>query len=241
MPPKAKVSPARALPNNPAFTSASPSRTQIRILCSQERSNELYDLGPGPIKIVGGFGGWEEVEIPGQEAVTDFNSGENLKLAINLMLDGHDKNDSQDGKYERLLRLGRDFDEGRESPVIQIFGAAMPPATSGRHYIITNLSSDDDDNVILSSGAKRTRQPVLVEVSEFTGGRRLRFLPKKKKKPATGGTQVPPSHYTVKEDDTLFSIALKFYGDRNQWKEIADINNIRDPRKLKVGTKIKLP
>jgi nucleoid-associated protein YgaU len=50
-----------------------------------------------------------------------------------------------------------------------------------------------------------------------------------------------PKFYVVKKGDTLQSIAEKFYGKASYWRGIADVNNIRDPRKLKVGTKLTLP
>lgn len=50
-----------------------------------------------------------------------------------------------------------------------------------------------------------------------------------------------PKFYVVKKGDTLQSIAERFYGKASYWRGIADVNNIRDPRKLKVGLKLTLP
>lgn len=47
--------------------------------------------------------------------------------------------------------------------------------------------------------------------------------------------------YVVKKGDTLWKIADKFYGDGNKWKKIADANKIKDPRKLGVGKKLRIP
>lgn len=69
--------------------------------------------------------------------------------------------------------------------------------------------------------------------------------------PVSGGTSTSggsskggkaiPRYYTVKKGDTLKSIALKFYKDATMWKPIADLNKIKDPKKIKVGTKLRLP
>lgn len=56
--------------------------------------------------------------------------------------------------------------------------------------------------------------------------------------PVTGGVAVPPAApparrtYQVKRGDTLWAIAVRFYGNGRRWPEIADANAIRDPRKM---------
>lgn len=50
-----------------------------------------------------------------------------------------------------------------------------------------------------------------------------------------------PSSYVVKKNDTLWDLADKKLGDGSRWKEIAKLNKISDPRKLQIGTKLKMP
>jgi hypothetical protein len=47
--------------------------------------------------------------------------------------------------------------------------------------------------------------------------------------------------YTVVAGDTLPSIAEKELGDRRRWTEIADLNRITDPSKIKPGLQLLLP
>jgi nucleoid-associated protein YgaU len=47
--------------------------------------------------------------------------------------------------------------------------------------------------------------------------------------------------YTVKSGDTLSKIAKRFYGDINDYKQIAAANGIDNPDLIKVGQEIKLP
>lgn len=49
------------------------------------------------------------------------------------------------------------------------------------------------------------------------------------------------SNYTVKEGDTLGTIAEKFYGGGDLWVEIAKVNNLTDPNLLEVGMILKIP
>ena len=46
--------------------------------------------------------------------------------------------------------------------------------------------------------------------------------------------RVTPRTYTVKQGDTLWDIACRFYGDGTKWGAIAAKNGVADPRKLQV-------
>ena len=51
----------------------------------------------------------------------------------------------------------------------------------------------------------------------------------------------PGGSYTVKSGDTLGKIASLFLGDAGRWGEIAKLNDISDPRKIRVGQVLQLP
>lgn len=69
--------------------------------------------------------------------------------------------------------------------------------------------------------------------------------------PITGGVSPPPSTtppaaapartYVVKKGDTLYAISIKYYGTGAKWRTIADANGIKDPRKLQIGTRLRIP
>lgn len=68
--------------------------------------------------------------------------------------------------------------------------------------------------------------------------------------PPAPGTNLPPAapplpaaprRYTVVSGDTLWGIAVRFYGDGNQWRRIADTNRITDPRAVRIGTVLTIP
>ena len=52
---------------------------------------------------------------------------------------------------------------------------------------------------------------------------------------------VQNSSYTVQRKDTLWSIAMRFYGDGKRWQEIAQANGISDPSRLPVGATLVIP
>lgn len=50
-----------------------------------------------------------------------------------------------------------------------------------------------------------------------------------------------PGKYTVKEGDTLFVIAEKYYADGYQYPEIAKANNLTNPDQIEVGQVLQIP
>lgn len=94
-----------------------------------------------------------------------------------------------------------------------------------------------------------------VNVGPLSGGKK-----KKKKKHGGGGggkggnggkddrANAPGSRsknttqrHTVARGETLSGIALLYYGDPTGWRPIAQASGIRDPRKLRVGTRLTIP
>lgn len=50
-----------------------------------------------------------------------------------------------------------------------------------------------------------------------------------------------PGKYTVKEGDTLFLVAQKYYDDGYKYSEIASANKLNDPNRLEVGQELEIP
>ena len=50
-----------------------------------------------------------------------------------------------------------------------------------------------------------------------------------------------PRTYTIKDGDTLWSIAQRMYGDGQRWVDIVRANPGLEPKKLRVGQEITLP
>lgn len=50
-----------------------------------------------------------------------------------------------------------------------------------------------------------------------------------------------PGKYTVKEGDTLFSVAEKYFADGYQYPEIAKANNLTNPDQIETGQILQIP
>lgn len=106
--------------------------------------------------------------------------------------------------------------------------------------IKTQLRTPDTNEIAVATADIQLTQAsdVSIRVGPITGG-----VP-----PSSGsGNGVAPgtqtySTYTIKSaSDTLWAIASRFLGSGARWKEIASLNNITDPRKIRVGQTIKIP
>jgi LysM repeat protein len=51
----------------------------------------------------------------------------------------------------------------------------------------------------------------------------------------------PGAMYVVKSGDSLSKIAKSYYGNVNDYKKIAEANNIADPDKIEAGQQLKIP
>ena len=58
----------------------------------------------------------------------------------------------------------------------------------------------------------------------------------KKKKKKSGGRI-----YVVKRGDTLWDLAVRFYGSGLKWRRIADANGVKNPRLLQIGKRLRIP
>lgn len=47
--------------------------------------------------------------------------------------------------------------------------------------------------------------------------------------------------HVVKEGESLALVAIRELDDHSRWREIADLNAIRDPRRLEAGQELVLP
>lgn len=68
--------------------------------------------------------------------------------------------------------------------------------------------------------------------------------------PVSGGVKPAPSKatpapktrtYIVKRGDTLSKISIKYYGTADKWRKIADANKLKNPNKISIGQKLKIP
>ena len=60
---------------------------------------------------------------------------------------------------------------------------------------------------------------------------------------SSGLLVVPPQDYVVRAGQTLWSIAEELYGDGRRWRDLykANRDRIADPRRIRTGTRLRVP
>lgn len=146
---------------------------------------------------------------------------------------------------EPLMRRLDTMAQGTE-PIICTFGP-----TDGGYWYITTLEYDVQQRKFGTNEVVRCNATLgltrATGVAAATGPVSGGVKPATTPKPA-GGAHSPskpaaatPRTYVVKKGDTLSGIAASQLHNAGRWHEIANLNGIRDPRKLKVGARLKLP
>lgn len=207
------------------------------------------DPGPAAPQPTSGYGGWTTSSRPAAIPFTVWEGGDVRKQDITVMLDGFSNGRSIENEVEKVKKLGRPPKKKDETPppVFRVFG---PIHESGTFFVLEALEFGavirDDDGTIL-------RQELILKLMEYVDPDQIRIRKRGKSKPDlsknynsvagnSGGVGAGPSVYGSKEGETLKKIAAKFYGKAGLWRELGELNHIRDPDKvLKTGTKIKLP
>lgn len=81
----------------------------------------------------------------------------------------------------------------------------------------------------------------LANASEIEVGQELIIPDLEKVTTADETISITTDKYTVEKGDSLWSIAVRSYGDGYQWTKIAKENNLSHPSLIHVGNVIKLP
>ena len=197
----------------------------------------LTVLQGGPAQVVGGVGGWEVAPRPKRVGITRWIGRDPLRVLIPILFDSHINDESVEDDIDLLMKLALPGTDHRPPPVFTISGAVPH---DGFKFVIDDI--EWGTNVLWAERGRvryRTRQDASVRVLQYVAPD---YVVRTGSSSGVGGREVP-ARYVIQPGDTLASIALKFYGDRNYWRKIAALNRIDDSvtAKLRPGRGIALP
>lgn len=196
-------------------------------------------------------GGWQVVSRPRRVGISDYQGTDPVTQDIPILFDGmtseHRQGISQEAQINALFKMMRTKVGPRSEPaVIEIHGVPIP--FHGARWVINGITPGDE--VRRASDGHRVQAAMTVSLLEYVGGDVVVRGGSKAKKPKGHSPAKTASHknkspknkiWVVKSGDTLWSISAKEYGSTSDWSKIAKANNIRDPKSLKIGSRLKIP
>lgn len=213
----------------------------LRLIASDPQIDIEVPVGNFGARLVGGLGGYEEIERQDDVSITDWNGQEALRQDISILLDGWAKGDSIERELNTILKLGRDPNGERVPPVFKVFGPVYYP---GKSWVLPpdgiDLSGGEISPIRRRGDGELLRQEVILHLLEFNKPDEVKLRGRKRSQIgvsrgiAVGGT------VTTKKGDTLHELAAKLFGDAGEWKRLGD-NGIADPnRKLSAGIVLRI-
>lgn len=202
------------------------------------------NFGDGPAIVTEGYAGWDVVDRPKEVGITVWKGRKPLAIEIPFLLDywfapirtnpGVDCENEVDN-LERLCGIG-----GHAQPAVcKVDGGGLIPhdwtTYKGHSWVIEQVSWDKGMEIRSGTSKRRLRCGGMITIRQFlTPSDILHRI-------GSNDRAGKPRRHRVRRGDTLGKIALKYYGDANKWKKIANANKMRDPRSLKINQLIRIP
>lgn len=195
-----------------------------------------------------GDAGWQLVARPRRKAITEWQGLEPVRLRCSIVFDGFDRGIHVERECEQLRRWMRVPASSLNEPtILRVEGAAVPAPARGLRWVIESIEPGAEIRARPGSGqaGMRVRAHQVVTLLEHVTPDVL--APQAAQpSPAEQAAETAPEATAgrtveVHSGDTLYEIAQRELGNGNRWQEIADLNGIRDPRRLAVGQVLRLP
>lgn len=179
---------------------------------------------------------WQEQNGNRHRPELQYTGGERKRLSMELFYDTYeDKTDVRlhTGKLQELLAVTTDRgNNGKRPPVIELsWGKAQSNVGFPFRCVLESLKQQF---TLFTSDGMPVRAKVNVSFKEYE-------LPKEEQQREPRRGSFPAQTYTVREGDTLSSIAAAVWKDSAKWRLLAEPNDISNPRILTPGQSLIVP
>jgi hypothetical protein len=202
-----------------------------------DRSRSLTAwLGPNQPTLSDGVGGWSEVTRPRKPGAVEWLGTAPLKGTLELLLDAY----ATGGTIINALNSARimaPLDPSREPPVVYVSGVYLIPPTIP--FVVQTL--DLSDWQIRKDGLPARVTATFGLLEHRVGDVVTRSSPAKRSSSRNSTSAGKARTYTMRQGDTLGSVAAKMLGSASKWTVLRDLNKLRDPNHVKVGYVLRLP
>lgn len=183
--------------------------------------------------------GLDDIERPKRKGAIDWTGSKPGGWAVPVLFDEWRGDGNAEGALGNLTGMAKVPDNEDTAIKVRVLGISqISGATNTREWFIRSVAFADDPKPIWR-GTLRVRQAVVITIVEAIVADQIKVRPAQAARDRNGNAKTRT--YTVKKGDTLQRIAVQQLGSAGRWREIADLNKIRDPKKIKVGQKLKLP
>lgn len=222
-----------------------PTVTITPVVAGVAGSLELL-LGSVPA-IASSDGGWAVVNRPKNVSFTAWEGYAPHQLSLNVLFDGFSQGASQETRYESLHRMMRTpVGAAKQPSPVRLAG---PIPMTNLLWVIQSIDQDPR-SIIRGDKGELLRVAVTISLLEYVEADVLvaAAVPspavRLNQTIAAASPAPPPTSgrtHTVQYGDTLWAIAQKELGAGKRYTEIAELNGIRDPNNVPVGTVLKIP
>ena len=201
----------------------------VRLTCDDPPLDVVVLLGPEPVRINAGLGGWEVTARPRQVGMTTWAGVEPLQVELGLMFDGWSRNRSQETQLRRLFTVARG-DDDTEPGLVRVEGVWLP----ADRWVIEDVSYDDV--IVHPTTLERLRQSITLTLREYVPPQYLQL-----RRRALQGTRGKTRVLTSRKGDTPAIIARRVHC---KWTDLRTLNATiikKANQTLKTGTKLRAP
>lgn len=219
-----------------------------------ERPNLSFiaEMGDNAPRIIGGYAKWDIINRTGRKGLTHFTGYDPLVVEIEVFVDAFTTGDytaveQTIAVIEGMAGRGSKRADGPPPRLhVSMAGAIKIDYQFFKaSWVMTGVEWDEDGTITQNppqpEGTKlvnRLRAPVTLTLTEYIDDTELRTSSAAAAKAKGGSAR---RTYIVRNHDTLMKIARDELGDAGRWRKIAELNNLRDPRHLKTGQRLRLP
>jgi nucleoid-associated protein YgaU len=201
------------------------------------------DFGEAEPKVVAGAANFDKVARPRNKALTEWTGTDPVQLQLSFFFDAFAEGDPT--AIERSIRVlermnGQGAGSGFQPPALIVTGDPAGVVPCGSHewpnvrWWLESIAYDD--GTLRDDSGRRVRCGGTVLLTEVVADDTLAAIAGSDR--TTKASK--PKKVTVKTGDTLAKIANR-YKVKGGWKALAKANNIRDPKKIKVGQSLRIP
>jgi hypothetical protein len=199
----------------------------------------------GPAVVVEGYAGWQVISRPKDVGIVEWQGRNPMSIEIPFLIDYFidDPDINLPGAQceakikilERMCGIG----SHAQPPILRVDGGGLIPhdytINKKLNWVIENLTWDKAVEYRDLYSGRRRRAGGTIVIREFRTAKEILRTIKSSDRARR------PKWHIVKKGENLKKIAGIYYRDPNKWKLISDANNIRDPRHLKINSRLKIP